>query len=48
MVNGVVGNASWNAWIPGVIVFVVAVSAIGRMKLRQVNRWLRYRVRLER
>lgn len=28
-------NASWNAWIFGVIVFLVALSALSRMKLWQ-------------
>jgi SPW repeat-containing protein len=30
-----VTNAAWNAWILSVIVFVLALSAIGRMKLWQ-------------
>jgi len=35
MLSGVAGKASWNAWVLGVIVFLVAVSAIGRMNLWQ-------------
>ncbi len=30
-----VSNAAWNAWVLGVIVFLVALSAIGRMELWQ-------------
>ena len=29
------GDAAWNAWILGVIVFVVALSALGRMQFWQ-------------
>lgn len=32
---GAVSNAAWNAWVLGVIVFLVALSAIGRMQLWQ-------------
>jgi hypothetical protein len=32
---GIVSNAAWNAWVLGVIVFLVALSAIGRMELWQ-------------
>src|SRR5579883_1220633 len=31
-------NAAWNAWVLGVIVFLIAVSAISRMELWQ--EWL--------
>ncbi len=34
-VGGAVGNAAWNAWVLGVIVFLVALSAIGRMEFWQ-------------
>jgi hypothetical protein len=30
-----VSNAAWNAWVLGVIVFLVALSAIGRMEIWQ-------------
>ncbi len=30
-----VSNAAWNAWILGVLVFIVALSGIGRMELWQ-------------
>lgn len=30
-----VGHASWNAWILGIILFLVAVSAVGRMQFNQ-------------
>lgn len=29
------GNAAWNAWVLGVIVFLVALSALGRMEFWQ-------------
>ncbi len=29
------GNAAWNAWVLGVVVFLVALSAIGRMEFWQ-------------
>jgi SPW repeat-containing protein len=34
-VNDVASNASWNAWILGIIVFLVAVSAISRLQAWQ-------------
>jgi hypothetical protein len=34
----IVGNAAWDAWVLGVIVFLVALSALGRMELWQ--EWL--------
>ncbi|HZS81349.1 MAG TPA: SPW repeat protein [Stellaceae bacterium] len=31
----VVGNAAWNAWVLGVIVFLIALSAIGKLAFWQ-------------
>lgn len=33
--NSRMGNAAWDAWVLGVIVFVVALSALGRMQFWQ-------------
>lgn len=30
-----IGHAAWNAWILGIILFLVAISAIGRMQASQ-------------
>lgn len=35
MTTGVAGMASWNVWVLSVIVFLVAISAIGRLNLWQ-------------
>jgi hypothetical protein len=35
MVPPAVSNASWNAWVLGVIIFLVACSAIGRLRAWQ-------------
>lgn len=35
---GAVSNAAWNAWVLGVIVFLVAISALGRLGAR--HEWI--------